>query len=444
MVAPSTLAVLLILLSDLEIGSTTKPNIIIVTVDDLGWADVGFHGLRQIPVPNINALAADGIILNKYYALPWPIRSRIGLLTGIYPYRTGVTRVLLPCQPVALPEVFRLMPAFFKTLGYQTHFVGMWNLGFYKERFTPASRDFDTAYAKWAGPGDYWTHDIETKMQGFDLRLNSDPMWNHSGVYSTRLFTQRAVHLFSQSAPNTMFLLALRQPLLLILSHQALHTANYHGGLQCPLEHLDTFSYIGDRKRSVFAGALTEVDQSLGQMFKALHDRGLLKNTILVFASASGGMPVGDFTNNLSFNYPLRGTKGTYFEGGIRVPAFIWSPLLNKTRRVSDQMMHVTDWLPTLFAAAGGDSKNLGAVLDLDSVNMWDALSGDLKSPRTEIIHNIDLARHTFALQVGRYKCIAVRKDIDAVICRSAWYPVPEDQCGFPPGDNVHGIAYKV
>lgn len=100
---------------------------------------------------------------------------------------------------------------------------------------------------------------------------------------------------------------------------------------------------------------MTEVDQSLGQIFEALHNRRLLNNTILVFASASGGMPVGDFTNNLSFNFPLRGMKGTCFEGGVRVPAFVWSPLLNKTRRTSTQLMHVTDWLPTLFSAAGED-----------------------------------------------------------------------------------------
>ncbi|KAG0410838.1 hypothetical protein HPB47_012042, partial [Ixodes persulcatus] len=315
-----------------------------------GWADVGFHGSRQIPVPNIDALAADGVILNKYYAQPWPLSSRIGLLTGIYPYRTGVTKVMLPCQPVALPRVFRILPTFFKSLGYRTHFVGVWNLGFYKKRFTPVNRGFDTAYAKWTGPGDYWTHvatdDMETKMQGFDLRLNDDLMWNQTGVYSTRLFTERA------DPTREQCFFVFHQPLLLILSHQALHTANYHGSLQCPLEHLDSFGFIRDRKRRVFAGALTEVDQSLGQIFEALHNRRLLNNTILVFASASGGMPVGDFTNNLSFNFPLRGMKGTYFEGGVRVPAFVWSPLLNKTRRTSTQLMHVTDWLPTLFSAA--------------------------------------------------------------------------------------------
>ncbi|CAN8030229.1 unnamed protein product, partial [Ixodes persulcatus] len=431
----STLAVTWVLLSHLEFSFTTKPNIVIVTVDDLGWADVGFHGSRQIPVPNIDALAADGVILNKYYAQPWPLSSRIGLLTGIYPYRTGNLPQSNDAWSMSSTCVFSVRPS---TSLAHTHKSGLWNLGFYKKRFTPVNRGFDTAYAKWTGPGDYWTHDMETKMQGFDLRLNDDLMWNQTGVYSTRLFTERA------DPTREQCFFVFHQPLLLILSHQALHTANYHGSLQCPLEHLDSFGFIRDRKRRIFAGALTEVDQSLGQIFEALHNRRLLNNTILVFASASGGMPVGDFTNNLSFNFPLRGMKGTYFEGGVRVPAFVWSPLLNKTRRTSTQLMHVTDWLPTLFSAAGGDIKKLGAVYDLDSVNMWEALSGDLKSPRTEIIHNIDLAGHNFALQEGNYKGIAVTKNLDAVLPLSGWHPNPRHRPGFPSWENVHGTVYKV
>ncbi|XP_077528064.1 arylsulfatase J-like [Haemaphysalis longicornis] len=412
--------VLFFLASYVFITARGRPHIVVIMVEDLGWADVGFHGSRQVRVPNIDALAADGIILHKYYTLPYGVPSKIGFLTGVYPYRTGITKPIHPAQPTALPVVFATLPNFLKPLGYATHFVGVWNLGFYKDDFTPDNRGFDTAFAKWSGPGDYWTH-VSTdhsggEFQGFDLRLNKEVLWNLTGVYATHAFTQRALRVIADHDKT--------KPLFLVMAHQGVHTANQYGAVQCPTEHLDKFARLDHRKRILLCGALAEVDKSVGQVFRALHKRSMLNNTVLVFASTSGGLPVAEDPNsNWSFNSPLRGTKGTYFEGGVRVPAFIWSPLLETTPRVSTQLIHVTDWLPTLLHVAGGDSKVLGDLADFDSFNQWPALSKNLQThPRKSIVHNFDLARGYFVIMLGDYKGYITRDGVAELEKRSGWF----------------------
>ncbi|KAH7949861.1 hypothetical protein HPB49_016294 [Dermacentor silvarum] len=354
-----------------------KPHVVVIMVESLGWADVGFHGSRQMRTPNIDALAADGVILNKYYTPPSGVASRIGLLTGVYPFRAGITRTIHPSQPTALPTLFTTLPMFLKNLGYATHFVGVWSLGFFKDEFTPENRGFDTAFAKWSGPGDYWTH------------VSSDPLF-------------------------------------MLVAHQGVQAANDYGSVQCPPEHLESFAPIAHRKRVLLAGALAEVDDSVGKVFAALHNRTMLNDTVLIFVSSSGGLPDReDESSNWSFNWPLRGTKGTYFEGGIRVPAFVWSPLLgDRSPRVSSQLVHVTDWLPTIVNLAGGDTKILGDLADFDSYNQWPMISKNLVSPRKSIIHRFDLAGQNFVILLGQYKGFIAKHRSVNWERKSKWFSV--------------------
>ncbi|XP_075559764.1 arylsulfatase B-like [Dermacentor variabilis] len=342
-------------------------------VESLGWADVGFHGSRQMRTPNIDALAADGVILNKYYTLPSGVASR-------------------------------------------------WSLGFFKDEFTPENRGFDTAFAKWSGPGDYWTHvssDLKYNyFHGYDLRLNREVLWNKTGTYATRAFTERATEIIAHHDKA--------KPLFMLIAHQGVQAANNYGSVQCPPEHLDTFATIAHRKRILLAGALAEVDDSVGKVFGALHNRSMLNDTVLIFVSSSGGLADReDESSNWSFNWPLRGTKGTYFEGGIRVPAFVWSPLLGDwSPRVSSQLMHVTDWLPTLVNVAGGDAKILGDLADFDSFNQWPTISKSLVSPRKSIIHNFDLARQNFVILLGQYKGLIAKHRSVSWDRKSKWFPL--------------------
>ncbi|CAN7944862.1 unnamed protein product, partial [Ixodes hexagonus] len=144
------------------------------------------------------------------------------------------------------------------------------------------------------------------------------------------------------------------------------------------------------------------VDESIGAVFQALGDAGMLDNTIVVLSSDNGGLPFG-FESNRGFNFPLRGGKGTLWEGACRATAFIWSTLLKRKSVVSNQMMHITDWLPTLYSAAGGNPQSLGK---LDGTDMWVPLSYGSASPRYEILYNIDPIENNSALRYTNYKLV--------------------------------------
>ncbi|KAM7296269.1 putative sulfatase [Ixodes scapularis] len=142
-------------------SSQVPPNIIFLLADDLGWADVSFRGDPQIPTPNLDVLASQGIILNNYYVLHLCTPSRGALMSGLYPIHTGLQHyVQLPAEPHGLPLNVTIMPEHLKNLGYTTHMIGKWNLGYYKESYTPTRRGFDSFYGFLNGGEDYYDHTI--------------------------------------------------------------------------------------------------------------------------------------------------------------------------------------------------------------------------------------------------------------------------------------------
>jgi arylsulfatase B len=152
---------------------------------------------------------------------------------------------------------------------------------------------------------------------------------------------------------------------------------------------------------------VSKLDDSVGAVFEALDSKNMLQNTIVVFLSDNGAPTVGLF-HNWGSNYPLRGIKDTLFEGGIRTVACIWSPLLVQSSRVSTDLIHITDWLPTLFTAVGGD---LGVLdLEIDGIDQWSSLVYDLPSARNDIPLNIDEKTRNAALRFSNWKLIIGRK----------------------------------
>ncbi|KAG0426549.1 hypothetical protein HPB47_026349 [Ixodes persulcatus] len=144
------------------------------------------------------------------------------------------------------------------------------------------------------------------------------------------------------------------------------------------------------------------MDAAFGRLVEALLGAGVLNNTIVVFSSDNGAVPIIEFPNQ-GFNWPLRGAKKTLWEGAVRVPAFIWSPLLESSGRVSDQMMHIVDWLPTFYSVAGGNLSDLG---EQDGFDMWKALSEGTESPREEMLLNIDPVLNTSSLRYKNHKVV--------------------------------------
>lgn len=148
---------------------------------------------------------------------------------------------------------------------------------------------------------------------------------------------------------------------------------------------------------------MTKLDRSVGEVVKALHSSNMMENSIIVFSTDNGGPPEG-FNLNEASNWPLRGAKYKLWEGGVRGIGFIWSPLLKEQQRVSNQMIHITDWLPTLYSAAGGDLSNLPD--NIDGIDLWETLSINTPSKRNETLINIDQRWQMRALIVGDYKIL--------------------------------------
>ncbi|KAG8239213.1 hypothetical protein J437_LFUL017415 [Ladona fulva] len=378
-----------------------KPHIIVMLADDMGWNDVGFHGSNQIPTPNIDALAYDGIILNQHYVPALCTPSRSALLTGKHPIHTGMQHlVILEPEAWGLPLKEKTMAQYLRDAGYVTRAVGKWHLGYFKKEYTPIYRGFDSHYGYWNGYHDYYDHSVEATFRpwkGYDMRRDLDVDWDAKGQYSTDLFTAEAVRAISShdTSPEA-------PPLFMYIAHLAPHSGNEDNPLQAPEDALARVMHIKDEQRRAYAAMVAKLDDSVGEVMDALRRKGMLENSIVLFLSDNGGATHGIHYNRGS-NFPLRGMKHSPWEGGVRGVAAVWSPLLNKTQRVSNQLIHVTDWLPTFLSAAGVD---MSEMTDFYGVDQWKALSEDSSSPRTEVLHNVDEIDNYAALRRGDWKYI--------------------------------------
>ncbi|XP_058803399.1 arylsulfatase B-like [Phymastichus coffea] len=369
------------------------PHIIVFMADDLGWNDVGFHGSSQIPTPNIDALAYNGIILNKHYVQPSCSPTRAAFLTGQYPLRMAMQGSgIRGGEPRGIPLSVKILPECLQGLGYTTKLIGKWHVGYHTPLHTPKHRGFDFFfgfYNSYVGYYDY--RYTQGNMSGFDMHLNNNPAYGMEGEYLTDLLTTVAIDEIERHDPT--------QPLFMQINHLAPHSP-----LDVPNEYLydEELRHIIDPNRRNYAKMVMKLDESLGRVMSKLGDRGLLQNSVIVLFSDNGAAPIGKF-RNWGSNWPLRGTKYTLYEGGVRSVAAIWSPRLVSKGRVSEQLFHVTDWLPTLYSAAGGDLHDLPPI---DGVNQWDVLSIGTGNVRDRILLNIDEVTRTEAAIYQRFKLV--------------------------------------
>ncbi|XP_057307731.1 arylsulfatase B-like isoform X1 [Hydractinia symbiolongicarpus] len=434
---------ILCLLLLVDASKQKKPHIIMIVADDLGWNDVSFHGSQQIPTPNIDKLAQSGIILNNYYVLPICTPTRSAIMTGRYPIHTGMHgRTVQSPQPwgVGLKEKF--LPQYLKKLGYSTHAVGKWHLGFFAKEYTPTYRGFDSFYGFYSGKADYWYHAVNLTYCGLDLHHNLEPVYTQWGNYSTEIFTAEAEDRIRNHN--------ISEPMFLYLAYQAVHSANRpEDPLQAPQEWIDKFKHIKHRKRRKYAAMVAYMDYGIGRIYNALKAKEILEDLVIVFTSDNGAA-VNGFNWNYGNNFPLRGAKSTLWEGGVRAAGFIHSKLLKNPGRVSMDLMHVTDWLPTFVNLAGGSVKPNNP---LDGVDQWETLQNMTPSPRKEILLNIDNSTwKNAALRVGDYKLIQQGKIRGNYW--DGWYPPPQShrktktvnykplaasvQCGKAPVNVTH------
>ncbi|XP_054165830.1 arylsulfatase I-like, partial [Oppia nitens] len=371
------------------------PNIIIFLVDDMGWADVGYRSDHML-TPNIDTLSADGITLNSYYTQPLCTPSRGALLSGVHPIHSGTQHLVFnELQPAGYPLDQKLLPEYLKQYDYATHAIGKWHLGFYKRDYTPTYRGFDTHFGTWGGFGNYYNHSMCSGIIyqtfntcGLDYRQNMKLLTDQpDNQYSTQVYTSKTLDLIDQH--NTS------RPLFLYVAYQSLHSSYADNILQAPPDkYMNRFRHIESQNRRTYAAMAYSMDESIGAIVEKLYDRSMLSNSIILFTSDNGPQAVNvpSVFSNFGSAEPLRGSKSTLFEAGIRVPTFIWSPLLNTTGYVSDQLIHVTDIMPTLLDAIGADLDPFTKNNISYGMSQWESLSlnGSLAPIRTELLHNID------------------------------------------------------
>ncbi|CAN7937131.1 unnamed protein product, partial [Ixodes hexagonus] len=367
-----------------------------------GWNDVSYHGSPQILTPNIDALAWNGIRLNRYYTQPLCTPSRAALMTGRYPIHTGMQNmVILTTEPRGLSLDYKILPQWLGDLGYVNQMLGKWHLGFHKKDYTPTKRGFQSHIGSWEGFQDYYTHimifDWEGVMslRGHDFHRDLQQAKEDDGRYYTTLMNEETVKLIKAHP--------VEKPLFLYLAHLAVHSGNEEAPLKAPEKYTTPYQDIKHPNRTLYAGLLSALDESVGALFEALGERGMINDTVIVLTSDNGAGVTTQFSSYGS-SEPMRGQKGTAWEGGVHVPAIVWGSVFAEQRGVVvDDLFHVSDWLPTFYQLAGGDPSKLGKI---DGVSQLNVLMHREKSPRTEILVAIEQVENFSALIDGHFKYI--------------------------------------
>jgi arylsulfatase A-like enzyme len=372
-------------------AADSKPNIVYMAADDLGWKDVGFHG-SDIRTPNLDKLATGGARLEQFYAQPMCTPTRACLMTGRYPFRYGLQTAVIPSgHTYGLPTDEWLLPQALKEAGYATAIVGKWHLGHADPKYWPRQRGFDYQYGPLIGELDYFTH----KQHGVTDWFRNNKRVNEKG-YTTTLLGQDAVKLIAKHDPAV--------PLYLYLTFNAPHTP-----YQAPKEYLDQYHSIGDPSRRAYAASITAMDDQIGNVVEALEHRGMRANTLIVFQSDNGGTRNAMFAGEGDMskvripcdNGPYRDGKGSLYEGGTRVVALANWPGHIPAGVTIDEMIHVVDMYPTLLGLAGvGTTK----CKPLDGMDVWLTISQGKPSPRTEIVYNVEPFRA--GIRQGDWKLI--------------------------------------
>ena len=331
------------LVGALPLQSASPPNLVFIIADDLGWADVAFHG-GNAPTPNLDRLAAEGLELTQHYVAPVCSPTRTGFLTGRCWSRFGVTS---PQNQRALPGNTLTLPRALQDAGYETCLAGKWHLGS-KPEWGPNHFGFDHSYGSLAGGVGPWDHDY--KQGPFQKTWHRNEQLLAEQGHVTDLIAAEAVTWIEQRGDK---------PFFLYVPFTAVHLP-----VKEPAEWLARVppTIEGDVPRH-YAACIMHLDGAVGRIVAALERAGKRERTLLVFTSDNGGStaenagqayppddyPAGKLPGN---NSPLRGKKGDLYEGGIRVPTIAsWPGTLPAGKR--NAPLQITDWMPTFCELAG-------------------------------------------------------------------------------------------
>jgi len=359
----------------------SRPNILLIVGDDMGYADVGFHGCKDIPTPHLDALAASGVrFTSGYVSGPYCSPTRAGLLTGRYQQRFG--HEFNPGASQGLPVEEKTLADRLKAAGYATGLVGKWHLGAQPEMH-PQKRGFDEFFGFLGGAHDYF--------QSAGVLRGMEPIQDLD--YTTDAFGREAAGFIERHGSGPWFL---------YLAFNAVHTP-----MQASDDRLARFSGVADRQRRTYNAMMFAMDEAVGRVRQKVADAGLERNTLVAFISDNGGPTMPGTTVNASRNDPLRGSKRTTLEGGIRVPFVLSWP-----GHVKQGTFHLPviqlDLHATALAAAGVEVK---PEWRLDGLDLLPYLSGEKTGAPHEALYWRFGAQ--MAVRVGDYKLLRYDSNAD-------------------------------
>ena len=367
-------------------SANERPNIIVMVADDLGWADVGYHG-GPIDTPSLDRLAAEGVQLDRFYTTPICSPTRAALMTARDPIRLGVAyATIMPWMNNGIHPDEQFLPQSFLAAGYQTAMVGKWHLGHAQQDFHPNNRGFEHFYGHLHTEVGYFPP--FSNQGGKDFQLNGQSITKDG--YETYLLADEVSRYIRERDQN--------KPFFVYMPFIAPHTP-----LEAPADLMEKYAdMVDDRKpararntdntrrirqltmrpsaRPAYAAVVDAMDQAIGQVLATLDDQGIADNTIVLFFSDNGGAA---YATGGADNVPLRGGKGDTFEGGIRVVSVMRWPAAISSGTTMEQIMTVMDVFPTLAAAAGVET---GITRKMDGQNMWPAIVDNVPSPRQNTI----------------------------------------------------------
>ncbi len=421
------------------------PHVVLVVIDDMGFNDIGYQstdlgGAKSVEsmTPVIDRLAASGVKLDwyiytprrgrallatllrvtvrspflRYYSAATCTPARGALMTGLHWARLGLWWSNIEAtSPWAMPLSTPTLASRLRERGYATHLVGKWDIGHCNRSHWPTARGFETFYgllgpeyanytshavytldatdddeiagalAGWSGASAVTIRDLvdARAVEGASAQRFS---FDDADEYSTSLFAARAAKIIGEHRASASLFLTLAFNAV----HNIVSTPRGFGATDAGKRAHKETKHSGDASlRETFAGALALVDDGVDTVYEALRSSGLYNRTVLIVVSDNGGM-----VKNGGNNYPLRGEKATFWEGGYRVPAFVHSALLPRSAHgaVCRALVHATDWAPTLLAGLLASPDSVG---ETDGVDQWATLMSGCASdgPRTEVLHDI-------------------------------------------------------
>jgi len=401
---------------DRRFDARRPPNIVVIVSDDQGYGDLGCYGSSEVKTPNLDRLASRGVRLTSFY-VTWPActPSRGSLLTGRYPQRNGTYDMFrndlvdhdylytadeyaiswemtggMDTREVMIPRVLR-------DAGYASGIFGKWDLG-QLHRYLPLQRGFDEFYGFTNTGIDYWTHE---RYGVPSMRRGNNPTTEDKGTYATDLFGREAVSFIERHKARPFFCyVPFNAP------HGASNLNRPRPGVQVPMDYLAKHyeSYdpkdanTKDAKRLRYMGAVTYMDEAIGDILDTLDKNGLADNTIVIFFSDNGG------SGSAADNGALRGGKGQMFEGGLRVPCIVSAPGMLPEGTVCDEFLTSMEVFPTLCAAASASTPDS---VVMDGFDMMPVLAGKQRSGRREMFWQ---RRGDKAARVGNYKWVESAK----------------------------------